>query len=284
MNKVFKVVNLHITEKCNYQCTYCYAVFKNEEELQLDAWKVVVDNVNHYFKSNGIRGRINLAGGEPMIVKFLDELIDYIHSIGIDVSIITNASRLTKSHVDMWNGKVKMIGISIDSLERDSNLKIGRKQGHHTLDYEQLKDVLLYIKSRGIILKVNTVVSRLNLDQDISKLYNEVGFDRIKLLQVRIQDNCNEDAKPTEIDSSEFDNYVSKLLSKTHKSMIIESTDSIESSYVIIDPRGNLISNSNQIYSRVGNLLDESLENLIVKANLDINKFNERYDSVDFNE
>ena len=201
MNEVFGVVNLHITEKCNYQCTYCYAVFKNEEELQLDDWKMVVDHVNHYFKSKGIRGRINLAGGEPMIVKFLDELIDYIHSSGTEVSIITNASRLTKERVDAWCGKVTMIGISIDSLNRDSNLKIGRKQGQHTLDYEQLKEVLLYIKSRGITLKVNTVVSRYNLDEDITKLYNEVGFDRIKLLQVRIQENCNEDARPTEIDS-----------------------------------------------------------------------------------
>lgn len=278
MNEVFGVVNLHITEKCNYQCTYCYAVFKNEEELQLDDWKMVVDHVNHYFKSKGIRGRINLAGGEPMIVKFLDELIDYIHSSGTEVSIITNASRLTKERVDAWCGKVTMIGISIDSLNRDSNLKIGRKQGQHTLDYEQLKEVLLYIKFRGITLKVNTVVSRYNLDEDITKLYNEVGFDRIKLLQVRIQENCNEVARPTEIDSSEFDQYVSKLFHKTHNSMIIESTDLIESSYVIIDPKGNLISNSNKVYTRVGNILEDNLENLIIKANLDINKFNERYD------
>ena len=60
--------------------------------------------------------------------------------------------------------------------------------------------------------------------------------------------------------------------------MIIESTDLIESSYVIIDPKGNLISNSNKVYTRVGNILEDNLENLIIKANLDINKFNERYD------
>lgn len=284
MNKIFNVVNLHITEKCNYQCTYCYAVFKNEEELQLDAWKLVVDKISHYFKSNGIRGRINLAGGEPTIVKFLDDLINYIHSKGIDISIITNASRLTKERVDVWFGKVTMIGVSIDSLKHDTNLKIGRKQGLHTLDYDRLKDVLLYIKSRGITLKVNTVVSKINLEEDITRLYDEVGFDRIKLLQVRIQNNCNENARLTEIDSVEFEQYVSKLLNKTHNPMIIESTDLIESSYVIIDPEGYLIANSDQIYKRVGNILDESLENLINKANLDINKFNERYDKVDINE
>src|SRR5690606_10031285 len=122
-----------------------------------------------------------------------------------------------------------MIGVSIDSLKHDTNLKIGRKQGLHTLDYDRLKDVLLYIKSRGITLKVNTVVSKINLEEDITRLYDEVGFDRIKLLQVRIQNNCNENARLTEIDSVEFEQYVSKLLNKTHNPMIIESTDLIES-------------------------------------------------------
>jgi len=281
MKKIFNVVNLHITEKCNYQCTYCYAVFKSENELELNEWKNVVDKVSDYFISHGVRGRINLAGGEPTIVRFLDELINYIDSKDIDVSIITNASRLTKERIDSWTDKVSMIGISIDSLDRETNLIIGRKQGQHTLDYENLKGLLFYIKSKGMLLKVNTVISKLNVEEDITRLYNEVGFDRIKLLQVRIQENCNEASKPTEINSIEFDVYVSKVMNKTHGTMIIETTDLIESSYVIIDPEGYLISNANKMYSRVGNILEETLEKLILKANLDINKFNERYELVD---
>jgi radical S-adenosyl methionine domain-containing protein 2 len=173
-----------------------------------------------------------------------------------------------------------MIGISIDSLDRNTNLAIGRNQGSHTLDYDQLEEILFYIKSKGIVLKVNSVISKLNLEEDITKLYNEIGFARIKLLQVRIQDNCNEMAKPTEIGSKEFDDYVAKIFNKTHGSIIIESTDAIESSYVIIDPEGFLISNFNQTYTRIGNILHEPLQKLIDKARLDINKFNQRYDTV----
>ncbi len=29
----FDVINFHLTEKCNYRCTYCFAKFNNENEL-----------------------------------------------------------------------------------------------------------------------------------------------------------------------------------------------------------------------------------------------------------
>ena len=48
-------------------------------ELTYEKACLVVDNIVRYSFKNGIQdGRINLAGGEPLLCKYLDELIDYL--------------------------------------------------------------------------------------------------------------------------------------------------------------------------------------------------------------
>lgn len=278
MNKVFDVVNLHLTEKCNYRCQYCFAVFKPSRELDLVEWKRVVDLISDYFESHLIKGRINLAGGEPTLVGYLDELIMYIHQKGIEVSIITNGSSLSKEMIDRWVGKVSMIGVSIDSIHQDTNRLIGKCQRDKTLVYESTVEIFKYIKSGGIRLKINTVVSRLNLNEDVVPLYNQVAFERIKILQVRFQENCNEEHRILAINNDEFLHYINRVQSQTKSQIIIESSDSIEASYFIIDPEGFLISNSNQYHLRVGNVLEYPIEELIDKAGLNYHKFESRYD------
>lgn len=277
MKNVFDVINLHITEKCNFQCRYCFGIFNSQRELTIESWKLVVDKIDKFFKKIKVEGRINLAGGEPTIVSFLDDLINYIYSKGISVSIITNGSMLSKDKIDLWADKVSMIGVSVDSLKSDTNITIGRKQRDKVIDLDRFKAILLYIKSKGIKLKINTVVSKINQYDDITELYNEIGFDRIKLLQVRVQGNCNLDSKELQISSDEFRDYVKKISGIISNEITVESNDDLESSYVIISPDGYLISNANQQYQKIGNILDESLEDLIIKAEIDINKFNCRY-------
>jgi len=272
----FDVINFHLTEKCNYKCKYCFAKFHNNFELGLVEWKKVVDIVYEYFIRNGvINGRINLAGGEPLMVSYLDELIAYINDYGIKVSIITNASLLTKQRIDKWINKVDILGISIDSLNSEVNYLIGRNAGSKTIDIKELIEIIKYAKKKGINIKVNTVVSKLNIKEDLLPLYKSVEFDRIKILQVRINQNCNYNAKELEITQEEFEAYFKKY--NDIENIIIESEKEMEGSYVIVDPRGNLISNKNNCYLKIGSLLNEEIESLIVRAELDYNTYLKRY-------
>lgn len=273
----FNVINFHLTEVCNYRCTYCFAKFKNDNELNFDGWKKAVDIVSNYYIRNDIKdGRINLAGGEPLVLPFLDNLIDYIHSKNIATSIITNGSFLTKERIDRWNNKIETLGVSIDSLNNETNLIIGRNSNGKTLDINKLIEVLNYAKEKNIKLKVNTVVSKLNIEENIMPLYEAVDFDRVKLLQVRIQGNCNESAKKHEITKEEFKDYVNKII-KRKENIVIEPEEDIESSYVIIDPHGNLISNENNYHQKTGSIFEETLEDLILKAGINYKTFMKRY-------
>ncbi len=148
------VINLHFTNCCNYGCIYCFAKSNiNEKELSFDECKSVVNRIKDYFEENNIDdGRINLVGGEPLISPFINELIDYCFNKKIKVSIVTNGSLLTKEFIERNKNKLYMIGISIDSLNEETNEKIGRCCKNKNLNIVQLIEICKLIKDRDILI------------------------------------------------------------------------------------------------------------------------------------
>ena len=149
--KNFHVVNYHITNRCNYHCTYCFGKFNGQKDPTLDDAKKIVDNIALYFAQNNITDeRINFAGGEPTLYEHLDKLIDYTSSLGIRVSIVTNGSLLTPERIRSWQGKISCIGISIDSSDCDTNLTIGRCCRNKVISLSQWSKLAKAIHNCGI--------------------------------------------------------------------------------------------------------------------------------------
>ncbi len=133
------VINFHLTNLCNYKCTYCFGKFPDKTQLTFEQACAVVDNIARYFSKNGITGgRINLAGGEPLLCPYLEELLDYINAYGIKVSVITNGSLLTEDIIKGWKDKVYCIGLSIDTALVETNVAIGRSCNNKTISTKQL--------------------------------------------------------------------------------------------------------------------------------------------------
>ena len=230
-------INLHLTDKCNYNCKFCF-VNKQNHELSLEQAKYVVDKVKRYFDLNKMNGRINLVGGEPLCYKNIQELIDYINSKNIDVSIVTNASLLTKKFILDNKNKLKMIGISVDSLNRDTNYSIGRCSNQKVLQMIDLIKLCKIIKSQGIKLKINTCVMKLNLNEDLSSFIKLVQPDRYKIFQV-VPDTLF--GYQNRISLEEFNNYLLKYKGIKYKS---ETSEYMKDNYLIIDSLGKLTINN----------------------------------------
>ena len=275
--KNFNVVNYHITNRCNYHCTYCFGKFDRQKDPTLDDAKKIVENIALYFTQNNITdGRINFAGGEPTLYEHLDELIDYTSSLGIRVSIVTNGSLLTPERLRSWQGKVSCIGISIDSIDRETNLKIGRCCRNKVISLSQWNNLAKAIHNCGIDLKFNTVVSRLNLDEDLSELYRVLSPKKIKLFQMHLIDGINDQAKPYEITEREFIMFCERH--KAFDSVIVaEPCGSMENSYLMVNPEGKFQLNNNGIYQTFGNLNTTSLSEILKTVPLDSEKFGSRY-------
>ncbi len=274
------VINFHITEKCNFRCKHCFAKFKCNDQISLSDAKVVVDKIKEYFVINGISdGRINIAGGEPFLYQGLGELIEYINGKGIEVSIITNGFLLMSNFIQQYKDKISMIGISVDSLDEEMCINLGRcTVSRETLNFKKIVDLGREIKFNGIMLKYNIVLTKLNCKESVEKfkeLFLKTWPDRIKLIQMRVNDEVNDKANDLRIEESEFEEYCRQF--KKVKNIVVESDDDLESSYIIIDPAGNLISNKGHKHETVGNVLENQLTALVDKAGIDYFKFSSRY-------
>lgn len=273
------VINLHLTNSCNYSCTYCFGKFSDKNTIDYERCCKIVDNISKHFKSKKIKdGRINIAGGEPLLCPYLDELIDYINMQDIKVSLITNASLLTVEKIASWKGRVSCIGISVDSLSKETNLKIGRCCKQKTLTIKQLVRVSQAIHKAGICLKINTVVSALNIDEDFTELYKRTKPDKIKLIQMCIVSGTNDKASNLEVCKKEFNRFCKKYKHSATK-VVIESNDEMQNSYLMLNPQGEVQLNNNGVYETYGNCLEEDFGEIMKRVPFDEDKFNSRYNT-----
>ena len=275
--KKFHVVNYHITNRCNYHCSYCFGKFDGQKDPSLADAQKIIRNIADYFTQNNIKdGRINFAGGEPTLYEHLDELIDYASSLGLSVSIVTNGSLLTPERICSWQGKVSGIGISIDSIDYATNITIGRCYKNKVIDLPNWADLAKVIHECDIHLKINTVVSRLNLCEDLLPLYQALKPEKIKLFQMHLIDGINNRAKPYRITDSEFKGFCEHL--KSFDSVIVaEPCGSMENSYLMVNPEGKFQLNNNGSYQTFGDLNTTSLSEILKTVPLDSEKFSSRY-------
>ncbi len=273
----YNIINYHLTNRCNYLCTYCFGKFSGQPDPALEQAKQIIDRIDAYFKQCGIdKGRINLAGGEPTLYRHLDELIGYIHSLGLSVSLVTNGSVLTAERIKAWEGLVSCVGISVDSVSHDTNITIGRCCNRRVIDASGLIELAEIIHECGIKLKINTVVSRLNADEDLSNLYRALAPEKIKLFQMHLVKGINDSAEQYAITKEEYDAFCSRY-SEFKAVMVCEPYGSMENSYLMINPNGDFQLNDNGRYRTFGSLITSSLCEILEEVPLDPERFGFRY-------
>jgi MoaA/NifB/PqqE/SkfB family radical SAM enzyme len=155
-----------------------------------------------------------------------------------------------------------MIGISIDSFQEDTQRKTGRCQQNGSAlskeDYLRLRE---NIQKNGISLKINTVVTALNLNEDFS-LIKTIAPKRWKILKMRVFRAKDFDNTQFELNEKEFEGFLERQR-RIGIDFIGESD--MEKSYIMVDPSGNLVDNTGGRYRTVGNLLKESFEQCLQK-------------------
>ena len=119
----------------------------------------------------------NIAGGEPLLYKDLKQLLTKLNK---PISIITNASLIDDYFIDNLCEHFYMIGISIDSFNHETNIKIGRNYNQKTISYEQLELIIKKIrqKNKNCIIKLNTVVSKDNFNEELWQKLKNLKIDK----------------------------------------------------------------------------------------------------------
>lgn len=265
------VINLHFTDYCNYKCHYCFGN-KKLNKLTYDEIIIVINNVKRYFDKYNIKGRINFVGGEIFLDDHLQDIIDYASKLNIKLSMVTNGFLLTKEFIINNKDKIDCIGISVDSLNHETNIKIGRCCRNKTLSKDRLVEVAKTIKDNGIKLKINMCLSKYNANEDVSDFISQIKPDRFKILQMMIVRGINDDQVDKVLSKEELNKCCIKY---KEYNPIIEYNDEIRDSYLIVDSKGDFYCNKEKAI--IGNLLIDELSDLVINSNINMEHYKKRY-------
>jgi radical S-adenosyl methionine domain-containing protein 2 len=288
------VINWHITEACNYSCNYCYAKWSKSthaRELINNEYQTreLIKELFRFFTPNNENNslsrimqwdsiRINFAGGEPTLYK--DKLLNalsFAKSIGFNVSLITNGSNLLGE--DFLKSMVKylsILGISLDSTNRLTNEAIGRMdRNRQATDVDSILYALKIAKENNpeVLVKINTVVNKLNYYEDMSEIINLINPDKWKVLRILpvIANNLD-------ITDSQFNDFINRH-EKLKYLIRAEDNKDMTESYIMIDPVGRFFQNSKDkmgyLYS--GKILEIGVSAALNEIAFDFEKFSNRY-------
>jgi radical S-adenosyl methionine domain-containing protein 2 len=252
-------INFHITSRCNFACKHCFAPSPAGSELPLENAKRVLENARAFFnRQNGTLsggGRIDYAGGEPLLYPHIYDVIKYTAELGMDSTITTNGSLIDQSVIEKLETlKVKQIGISVDSLSAAVNKKIGRGCGANAPTGEFYLNIAKMISGAGIKLKINICAQKLNQYEDFSPLLDSVSVDRLKILQMYCDGQ-----RDNELSTEEFKNFCERFLK--YKPIIVNKDDSTDG-YLMVNGEGNFVGNSPK-FEIVGSAVTETFEKLL---------------------
>lgn len=267
---IFKTVSFHLVKPCNMSCKFCYATYNTfgvNKQLTIDEVKIILKKL----KDAGVE-KVTFAGGEPMLYKQLPATIYYAKQISLVTSIITNGSMLTWDWLNRMNGILDWIGLSIDSLDNETNIKIGRitKKGELP-DYFALVD-MINAHQFNYKLKINTVVNRFNETENLSDFITHSSTKRWKVFDTLRVEGQNE-AQFDAIKSTDFNGFI---INNAHESMVVETNDLMTGSYLLIDPKGRIYENWGKDTRKSESLITHSVKECLSQVSLDSSKFLER--------
>lgn len=241
MNIQAKSINYHLTKACDMQCKFCFATFQDIKHSKFDtnrAFRIIDEVVKAGFE------KITFAGGEPSLIKSLPEIIAHAKKLDLNTTVVSNGFRFANS--DLLNRLVEnldWLALSIDSSNFKSNILSGRitrkDELLNTNDYKRLIDSA---REKNVKIKINTVVSKYNLSDDLNSMLNFLEPDRWKIFQAMPVNGQNTlyQSKFT-ITHEEYQSFLWRHIKSIAKHKGVDEPENLmRGSYYMISPDGKL--------------------------------------------
>ena len=124
LGRPLRDLRISVTDRCNFRCTYCmpkevfgreYQFLERDELLTFEE----IERLARVFVVHGIT-KIRLSGGEPLIRRNLERLVEMLaHIPGLDLAMTTNASLLAHKAEPLRRAGLERITVSLDSLDNE---------------------------------------------------------------------------------------------------------------------------------------------------------------------
>lgn len=194
-NALLSSIDLELSRRCNQQCLYCFT--NAGEALPYELTLREIKRVILEGKEIGLKQVVIVGGGEPLLYRELEEVIDFITYNGLRILLLTNGLLIDREKADYFYRKKVYLCIkrnAFDQAHIHDDL-VGRPGS-----FAQVTTVLNmlidmgYAHSHNSMLAVESIICRQNKGE-ISKLWrwarsnNILPFMELVTPQGRARDN-----------------------------------------------------------------------------------------------
>ena len=154
-------LDLELTKKCNLRCIYCYADggSASPNELSLDELCGAVDEA----RVLGAK-KVTLTGGEPLTHKHFFDVAEYIHEVGLQVSLYTNGTLINPKVAERLVEIDVFPCVKLDAVEPSIQDTLAGVDGA----FEGIMRGIEHLREAGYgkeyQMNINTVICRTNFE------------------------------------------------------------------------------------------------------------------------
>jgi len=167
--RMLRDLRVSVTDRCNFRCVYCmpkevfgrdYPFLPHDELLTFEE----IVRLARVFKAHGVE-KIRLTGGEPLLRKNIERLVEMLAGIGgLDLTLTTNGALLAKKARALKDAGLNRVTVSLDALDDG----IFRAMNDVDFPVSRVLDGIEAAAASGLRpVKVNMVVKRGVNDSEI---------------------------------------------------------------------------------------------------------------------
>jgi MoaA/NifB/PqqE/SkfB family radical SAM enzyme len=205
---------------------------------------------------------VTFCGGEPLLVKRVDEYADILRQCGKSTVLNTNGELLRRRLDQGFKlGNFDLVGISVEGSTPD----VHRAMRGEKADLDELIEAIrLVIKEPGVSLKLGTVVSAVNRADlpALARTVRDLAPDVWRLYQYSSRGDQNTGQQRHWLADDEFRRLVEEATALAAPVPTAPSSETETEGCLIIDPDGNVIQPGGASYFRLGNCLTEPLDRI----------------------
>ncbi|HWH04950.1 MAG TPA: GTP 3',8-cyclase MoaA [Gaiellaceae bacterium] len=153
-------LRISVTDRCNFRCVYCmpkevfgqgYRFLDRRELLTFEE----LERVARVAVGLGVQ-KLRLTGGEPLLRRDLERLVELLAALDVEVTLTTNASLLARKARVLADAGLDRVTVSLDSLDD----AVFRALNDVDFGVERVLEGIEAAAAAGLPVKVNAVVKR----------------------------------------------------------------------------------------------------------------------------
>jgi len=250
-------VDWWVTSRCNLACDFCYGPVPGKDPVERR--EAILSALR-----NCSAPVVTFCGGEPLLVRKVDQYAASLSAHGKYTVLNTNGSLLRKRLSQGFQLAFDVVGISVDG----STQAIHRVMRGPNADLgEALSAAEVISRGSGIRLKLATVVSGVNRDDlpSLARIVRDLQPDIWRLYQYSSRGAQNIGQQRHWLSAGEFEALVDHVATLASPVPTAHSSETQTAGCLIVDPDGNVLQPSGAGYEHHGNCLTESLDDIWAK-------------------